>query len=332
MTRSSQALLVGLAGVLGGCYSPDIQDGQLGCSPKGECPDGFRCGPGNRCFSTSGGGGRGGGGGGVGGSGGGTDAAVMRDTPGAENPGPPDGGPGMDRPGGIDLPVGVDAPLVETGGMCVGPFAGCSASLMTGQRCDPVCQAGCSCSDRCELLGRQTQCTAVAGARQVGESCVTTPADDCAPGLACLRDECGNRCYRYCRQDSECSSGRGRARCDLSIIDSNQVDTGFRICDVPITGCHPLAQEASRSCGAGFGCYLLGNGDETGCDCPGRIPEGVPCTYGRECAPGYICTATAASGNICRPVCLLGQPSSCPSGLTCYGLDAMSMRYGFCDV
>ena len=35
----------------------------------------------------------------------------------------------------------------------------------------------------------------------MGELCALG-ADDCAPGLACLREACGNdlgRCYRFCR-------------------------------------------------------------------------------------------------------------------------------------
>src|SRR5688500_922545 len=51
----------------GGCYKPHVTSGELGCAPSGKpCPDGFECGPGDRCFTI----GQGPGSGGAGGTGG----------------------------------------------------------------------------------------------------------------------------------------------------------------------------------------------------------------------------------------------------------------------
>jgi hypothetical protein len=37
------AIWVLLLGILGGCYSPNVQNGKLHCSSDGRCPDGYQC-------------------------------------------------------------------------------------------------------------------------------------------------------------------------------------------------------------------------------------------------------------------------------------------------
>src|SRR4051812_8681794 len=87
-------------------------------------------------------------------------------------------------------------------GMCTsGPVQPiCDDQPGPGQQCNPACQTGCACG-RCNVVDGAAVCTP-AGTQALGAKCNPNPgSDDCAAGLICLEETCGNRlgrCYRHC--------------------------------------------------------------------------------------------------------------------------------------
>src|SRR6185436_9912153 len=103
--------------------------GSLGCSDTFACPAGFKCNQADgRCYKNGSIPPTTGGMGGAGGAGGGGGMGGMGGTGGA-------GGADM-----CTMPMGV-----------YGPFTGCVPKI--DSTCDPVCQAGCKCGERCKLEG-----------------------------------------------------------------------------------------------------------------------------------------------------------------------------------
>src|SRR5216117_379114 len=163
------AALVGAGGI--GCYQPNISDGKLLCGPKDACPSGYSCME-MHCWH---------------------DGTVLP---------PPDGGEPVDMTTMemdsevVDMTIPpvdmiVDTPPMEMA--CLLPtVAGCTPAA--GLPCDPVCQSGCTCNQKCtgSSAGAAT-CLAILGPKQPGDPCTISgygspgQDDDCAPGSICLR-------------------------------------------------------------------------------------------------------------------------------------------------
>jgi hypothetical protein len=293
--RGTVPLLVLLAV---GCYKPDIQNGGFRCNQNGKaCPDGFLCdAPTNTCRRTA--------------SDGGKD--IASDT----------------RDGGVDTITDGTSDRAEVA--CLPPVAGCTPQAASG--CDPVCQTGCPCAEKCSANSAGVVGCHVPLAnprRQAGESCdisaagSATQTDNCAPGLVCLADACGSRCYAFCRADGDCPG----STC------TRDAGGGVKICDVPLTACNPVGTQAQTACPVSAqGCYVsAAKPDQTMCDCPfGAQGNGASCTFTRDCVPGMLCVdANNTSDLRCHPVCTIG--------LSCLGCPGASFRtlagstkYGYC--
>lgn len=292
------------------CYNPNIENGKLQCGPNFKCPDGFIC-VGSACYDES-------------------------------SPPPTGGRGGMGATGGRG---GTGGGGMGGGGMCYGPAPACA--VVSGGGCDPVCQAGCKCMEKCGVDGvtGMSACRAASPPfLKLSESCDASEAskDACQPGLICLRevrDVCGSHCYRFCRSDSDCSGG---ARCAIDVRFQMAAPT-YRVCTPPQESCAPWG--AAR-CVSGmrptpaFGCYILSSAarDATVCDCAGTKPLWMPgstetCTFEHECQPGLECIKLGAEPGRCRRVCLQGamtvMTGGCPVGGSCRPLEG-STKYGFC--
>jgi hypothetical protein len=275
---SAGALLLAVA-LVGGCFDPKIQSGNLKCAPPNNlCPDGFTC-AGGVCVSKSGGK--------VG------DAGAMDA---ANGDGAAGGAGGMTCANAI-------APLCA-------PVTGAASSV-----CDPVCQTGCACGLRCSVGESGALCGAQVGQKTLGQIC-TPSSDDCAPGLACLREACGNnlgRCYRFCRDASMCAAG---LTCSTEVNSSNsKMALGQLACDLAEQACDPIAGTGCPD--AALSCFVTPAG-RTICDCPGRRGrEGDNCSYYTDCAPGLACVQSKCmrlcrSSADCAGCAVLGQIRYCP--------------------
>ncbi len=295
------------------CYAPKLEDGALLCSGHGECPAGYVC-VAKACYKhglTPGGG---------------ADGAVGR----------MDGGL-VTSDGGGDGAVGrMDGGLAA----CFGPIAACAPE--NKGKCDPVCQSGCKCSERCLYEGAAATCReARAPFTPPGDAC-SSSMDTCRPGSACIDEAtpaCGAHCYRYCRVDADCGD---KARCIGYIRDPVTDVTLYNICSPQIEPtCIPAGRADCPGTGRSlptFGCYILSatHPDQSVCDCAGSKKLGELCDNEHECVPGTECVRLGDMKPSCRKVCALGVVvglASCPATMTCKafaGAMGASTRYGYC--
>jgi hypothetical protein len=258
----------------------------------------------------------------------------------------PGDGAGEGGAGEVGPPDGGDAgSTIDTAGMCTagqyGPFPGCVPPA-GGTTCDPVCQSGCACGERCRLEGGKVACHAE-GSTFVEQYASCDPKDDrCRPGTLCLQESpdqaaCGAHCYRHCRADSDCPN----ARCSILVQFGGSSST-YKVCSTPVDACDPFgparcSPAASRPSPT-FGCYVLSDTypDLPTCDCAGTVPLGQPCMFQRECAPGAECVL-AGGLRTCRRVCKVGAPAGtaldlggCPTASpTCLPFPGATL-FGYC--
>jgi hypothetical protein len=322
-SRPSFALAVLLATALGagvGCYKPTIQDGGFRCNQDfvQPCPGGYFCAADNRCHR----------------SGTTVDAAVDLPTETARLDVQPevvsDAGDAGD--GRLDPSDVSDArpDQAEVAPVCLMPVAGCTAQA---GKCDPMCQSGCGCREKCSVnTNAVLTCNApLSGARrQLGQSCDISNAgalsqtDNCEPGLVCLVDSCGSRCYQFCHADKDCKD----ATCSVG------VGGGVKVCDVPAVTCNPVGSASAMGCSAtALVCYASGSApDRTFCDCPAGVAgPNAACSSSIDCFRGLVCVDAAGGTDFrCRQVCDLtaGAASGCPG--TCIPMNG-SKKYGFCN-
>jgi hypothetical protein len=329
-----RALLLGTLLATAGCFRPLISTagyscGDAGVDLPGICPANFVC---NRsshlCVSSLDGG--------VG-------------TGGTTGTGGKSGTGGTTGTGGTG---GVDA------GPCTEPVAGCS-SIDAGM-CDPVCNTGCGCHDKCSVNTSggltcnepyQTNVTAGGLLQLCSQYAVAgdpdTQSDNCAPGQVCIgANTCGNRCYQFCRTNSDCTNDAGCSR---------DAGGGYTVCDVPPVACDPVIGAASTVASGCpgmtalslFGCYLSATTTTTLCDCRNNTDnagEGSPCSHSRDCFAGLICIARSPSDSkVCRRVCRLSgdagaqsNEGTCASGpQACTPIafpdGTTNPTYGFCN-
>jgi hypothetical protein len=207
--------------------------------------------------------------------------------------------------------------------MCTEPTVArlCDDQPASGQMCNPACQIGCDCGRRCNVGSNgQTFCTTV-GTKTVGQLCAVAN-DDCAPGLICLQEACGNllgRCYRHCDSDAQC----GTQFCQFPIPGTSV----FRACDQPAQSCNPVENTGCPS--PALNCYLT-SANETRCDCPSGLNHalGDTCQFYNDCMPGLICISNVGglAGPHCHTACDTAAPV-CP-GNTC--IATMGSKYSYC--
>jgi hypothetical protein len=318
VTSTSRArTLAALAPVLGtlllaaGCYNPNIGEKFI-CNDlyepnAGQCPDGFHC-ENHLCLK-----------------------------------GPPrDGGSDVGAVTHPDAPIDSTSDLPaesapDTPQMCNMPVAGCSADTSKG--CDPVCQVGCTgCHQKCSVTtsGAPTCNEPPADSprpRGLLEGCnpVSSGApqqtDDCAPGLVCLADHCGARCYHFCKTDNDCGP---MTPC------SKDAGGGVKVCDLPFMDCNAAKGGMDDGCGTpsdNITCFLsMTQADRTFCDCSsGGGRPNTACTTTADCIRGLVCAGSAGSAQ-CRQVCDLSKGSAdCQFGTgMCTPLNG-GTKFGYCN-
>jgi hypothetical protein len=197
-----------------------------------------------------------------------------------------------------------------------------------GAQCDPICQQGCECGQRCNLDGENLKCVA-SGSKVAGDYC-NLMSDDCAAGLVCLKEQCSaedagpqvGRCYRYCAGDQHC----GGMMCNVQVISA--AATPLSACQLPQRACDPVS--ATTTCGnALLACYVVDSGG-TYCECPGFAGPGEACGVFSSCVPGYRCVQQGVMTPRCRKVCRLGGSSDCPATSTCTQTPA-DATFGYCN-
>jgi predicted small secreted protein len=221
-----------------------------------------------------------------------------------------------------------------------GPFALCAPPSQSISLCDPVCQNGCSCSHRCQLVGDfesgfSFACVAPPGPpqRKTFDACVPTN-DLCVPGTVCLdpvpnSTGCVSQCFRHCRQDADCADLRG-SRC-IFTIDGGDGKNNMLICSPPAVPCNPVQVGPASACAnsaTGSTCYVFSttSPDETMCDCTGTRKAGEICQGPHSCEPGHECV-----DGTCRKMCLLDASGvGCANGQGCVPY-ANSTKFGTCQ-
>jgi hypothetical protein len=198
------------------------------------------------------------------------------------------------------------------------------------RECDPVCQWGCRCGERCVIRNGVACVDSSDATLAVGDTC--NPQENrCRPGGMCMRearDVCGAHCYQLCRVDSDCGPNR---RCTTPLPAMGGVTVSA--CSAPAEGCDPIGAAACTSAGhpaPTFACYILTTryADMTACACAGTKTEGAACQAEHECTPGLECVSLMPGNASCRRVCRLGA-SGCPAGQTCTAFPGARV-YGFC--
>ena len=298
----SLALWVALAG----CYNTNrIKNGGLLCGTGDSCPDGFVC---------------------------------LHDTQVGQlghcwkkGTGPSDAGAFLDS-----------GTTCMSGTPPFGPFADCTSVQYPKSTCDPVCQSGCSCGQRC-ILDTETSgsfvCEAAAppsGFIPDMSSCNDSNSGRCSPGSLCVTDAvCPSLCERTCRTESDCTSG---TRCTANTIKDklgNPVDN-LGLCSPPIETCSPLGAASCATQRTGFACVFLAGmtgtttDSTTVCHCATQHDKkvGAECNpLPDDCVPGAVCVGS--DKHVCRAVCSKSTASSCPNAGTCKTLYGSS-QYGYC--
>ena len=280
--RRAAVGIAALATFLLGCFDPKIVSGNLHCAPQSNaCPGGFVC-SGGVCVTRG-------------------DAAADGVTDGK----PADGTVADMLP--TDA-VSTDAVV------CPNPVVPlCTPAAGVTGLCDPVCQTGCPCGQRCGVSTNGSFCLAQAGVKTVGQVC-SPSTDDCAPGYACLREACGSnlgRCYRFCRDASMCGAG---VACSTQVNSSSDVSLGRLACDLAEQTCDPIAGTGCPD--PALSCFVTAVG-HTICDCPGRNRrEGDSCRGYDDCAQGLACLDSTCvrlcrSTNDCLDCVALGTIRYC---------------------
>jgi hypothetical protein len=281
-----------------GCYKPNVTDNGFRCSSTGkQCPDGYKCGADGLCSIHP-----------------------------VTKP-PPDSG--MET-----KPPMMDAGEAGSDSVCSAPPALCAAGPAGGDVCSPACQKGCACG-RCNVVDGKPACVP-AGTVKLGDVCTAGAADNCAPGLICLIESCGNglaRCYRHCTANDQCDG----TACTIAIDDDKGAPTSYTTCDVPPRVCDPVAGTGCPD--PALNCYLT-SANQTLCDCPtSPAMQGMnnaPCTIYSDCASGFICISGVNGQTTphCHFVCDVANPS-CPAAAGDGGQmhcvpAGTGAKYGYC--
>jgi hypothetical protein len=237
------------------------------------------------------------------------------------------------------------ADMSDTDVSCVVSVPECVASS-TGI-CDPVCQTGCGCQEKCSISSvGQAACVPVRGQQPVEKPCridgygSPDQTDTCTPGDVCLYPggpgTTSGYCFALCSSDLACPNSRCVSRPVAPPINTPTPITPMAtVCDTPFVACDPFTNAGCTNPDRP-NCYLAPPDPATGasrtlCEYfagPGKIPD--TCDWSRDCIPRFVCPrnddgATWPRANFCLPVCDSAHP--CTSGGTCkyYGT-----TYGYC--
>jgi hypothetical protein len=203
----------------------------------------------------------------------------------------------------------------------------CLDQPAAGDMCSPSCQTGCDCG-RCNVVNGKPACVA-SGKVKLGEVCTPGSTDNCAPGLFCRKEICGNglaRCYRHCTTNDECDG----SACTIPIDDGSGAATPYTTCDVPASTCDPVANSGCPD--PALNCYLT-SANQRLCDCPGSATPGknnAACTIYSDCDAGYVCISGVDGQTTphCHFACNVAAPS-CAVGTHCIP-SSTGATYGYC--
>jgi len=243
--------------------------------------------------------------------------------------------------GGVAVVDAGDASSTETA--CEEPVPGC-VPIATGV-CDPVCQTGCACHEKCTISSDGVPaCLPVNGQQTAGQSCsfnnysAPNQNDNCAPGSVCLRPggpgDAVAYCFKLCASDDACPGARCVARV-YATAGAPGTLANAKVCDVPFVACNPFTNEGcptDRSY-----CYLttpdpITNASRTVCEySTGTSGATGSCSWSRDCFGKLVCPRSeGAAGQLgagfCQPPC--DTANGCTVG-TCqpYG-----STYGYCVI
>lgn len=224
--------------------------------------------------------------------------------------------------------------------MCVGPLL-CSPAATAPPVCDPVCQSGCGCNEKCTNPKGTNTCAPAAGSSlEAYETCDAEGEDRCRPGSVCLpevQERCQAHCYRFCRTDDDCPA---MARCRAEAHDG-QGNLLYKVCSPRVENCNPAGP--NPRCGPvgnaqrpwpQFACYMLSiqTPEESVCECAGVLPEGATCNLEYSCVPGTECVPVGNDFK-CRRLCTIDgvvlNPTACSLPQRCTPFPN-SRRLGFC--
>lgn len=184
-------------------------------------------------------------------------------------------------------------------------------------------QCGCPSDRTCQWSSSEGTHCAPIGAAGVAEPC--NDELECGRGLTCIwwPDRAGGgACTLWCDEDADCSLGAICAQ--VSVVTTAGVCTA---------SCDPLT---SAECAGELVCHLLRRRrfedgvtkDVDVCRRAGTAAQGESCSSPADCVGGATCV-----GSACAAYCPVGDPTSCPAGLTCASTPSWTLRgvtYGTC--
>jgi len=314
-------LLLGLLAMsLSACYQPSITNGGLLCSKTAPaCPKGYVCSTSGHCYKAGtapigGGGGQAPGSGGAGGTDGGVDRL--------------DAGSGGSM---VDASPDGDGKDAE---VCNQPVANCTPSASSG--CDPVCQTGCGCKEKCSRgVDSTAVCQPSGGFQPVGDSCsignegLSNQFDNCVPGALCLSDSGSNpHCFALCNTSAECANYG--ALCVGRYLTPSASSRFVRVCDPPLKACDPFA--STTNCA---NCYVTEpsatGASQTVCEywSGPRVRTTDMCQSSADCTGRRVCPqGTTARSHFCSNLCEVSGTHPCGVNETCVPIGS---RYGYCS-
>jgi hypothetical protein len=177
-----------------------------------------------------------------------------------------------------------------------------------------------SCQVRPKNAAPLAQC-APAGTGAADAPCLR--ADDCAPGLACVREGDAGQCRPYCCDAASCPD---RTHCFERTLFGVTPSLEVPVC-VPAVDCglaepFPCPETATCSCPDGLACMVIGVDRTTTCVPPGRGYEDQAC----PCYWGHVCSQVT---NRCVKLCQTTAPDSCATGL-CQASAELPSGWGVC--
>jgi hypothetical protein len=221
--------------------------------------------------------------------------------------------------------------------LCNQPVAGCTSPAIVG--CDPVCQSGCGCKEKCSRgVDGTAVCQPSGGFQNVGDPCtVNNPglanqSDNCVAGAVCLSDSGTNpRCFALCNTSADCASHG--ALCVNHYLAPSGSSPSVRVCDPPLMACDPFAAGAAGNCA---NCYVTEPSStgtsQTVCEywSGPRARDTDLCQSSGDCSGRLVCpqVSTAARFHLCSILCDLSGNHGCPINQACI---LIGNRYGFCS-
>ena len=210
-----------------------------------------------------------------------------------------------------------DSPITPVdGSVDAGKVGNCSPAKGA---CDIVLQ-NCPAQQECVVnASNGTECRKVEGSKQlpVGRGCCPNNpgGNPCLPGLTCVGNPCTDggpattgRCSPACCKGDDQACGKSdpegiSGACDITLFAGNTTTELYDVCTYR-QRCKPFKVEP---CTAGQVCLVEDKVGSASCvDSFGKTNR-QPCSFGNDCADGFICFGGGADGGggTCHTVCLL---------------------------